>query len=169
MWGGHVSTVCKFEAAKLLKALGADFIIPLSDSDVIKELELHAKYDAIFYTRDQPIDYRILKKRLRPYGKFISTAPEYLRSDTLGFVSGSIFAGCVRIKLLLQYMFGLNNYQWNEGKKINSDYLNIIRDLVDVDNLQSVVGAAFRPNHIEQALNHVTSPDAIGSTIIKFQ
>jgi len=44
-----------------------------------------------------------------------------------------------------------------------------LRELVDADQLQCVVGAAFRPNHIEQALTHVLSSDAIGGTIVKFQ
>lgn len=66
-------------------------------------------------------------------------------------------------------MFGRSINQWNEGGKIKSSYLEILRELVDADQLQSVVGAAFRPNHIEQALQHVMDPDAIGSTIIKFR
>lgn len=104
-----------------------------------------------------------------PYGSFVSTVPEHLASDSFGFVSGSLFAGCVRIKLLVQYVFGSNINQWNEGSKIKQSYLETLRELVDADQLQSVVGAAFRPNHIEQALQHVLDPDAIGSTIIKFR
>lgn len=115
------------------------------------------------------MDQRLMKKRLTPYGSFVSTMPEYLSSDSFGLISGSIFAGCVRIKLLVQYMFGRNNYNWNEGTKIKASYLEILRELVDANELQSVLGAAFRPNHIEQALHHVVSRDAIGSTIIKFQ
>ncbi|KAK0181626.1 hypothetical protein PV327_003896 [Microctonus hyperodae] len=169
LWGGHVTTVCKIDAAKVIKALGADDIIPVQDLNVIEDLEFYDKFHSIFYTGDQFMDHHILKKRLMPYGTFVSTAPKYLVSDSLGFVSGSIFAGYVRIKLLFQYVFGYPNNQWNDGACIKSEYLEILRELVDADQLQSVVGAAFRPNHIEQALCHVTSSDAIGSTIIKFQ
>ncbi|KAG8041818.1 hypothetical protein G9C98_007122 [Cotesia typhae] len=161
--------ICKLESAKVIKALGADDIIPSNDCDIYKELELHDKYHAIFYTEDHPIDYRGLKRQLMPYGSFVSTVPEHLASDSFGFVSGSLFAGCVRIKLLVQYVFGSNINQWNEGSKIKQSYLETLRELVDADQLQSVVCAAFRPNHIEQALQHVLDPDAIGSTIIKFR
>ncbi|XP_074111455.1 NAD(P)H oxidoreductase RTN4IP1, mitochondrial [Cotesia typhae] len=169
LWGGHVTVICKLESAKVIKALGADDIIPSNDCDIYKELELHDKYHAIFYTEDHPIDYRGLKRQLMPYGSFVSTVPEHLASDSFGFVSGSLFAGCVRIKLLVQYVFGSNINQWNEGSKIKQSYLETLRELVDADQLQSVVCAAFRPNHIEQALQHVLDPDAIGSTIIKFR
>ncbi|XP_057327031.1 reticulon-4-interacting protein 1 homolog, mitochondrial-like [Microplitis mediator] len=169
LWGGHVTVICKLESAKVIKALGADDIIPLNNCDIYKELELHEKFHAIFCTEDRPVEYRFLKKHLTPHGSLVSTVPEYLASDSFGFVSGSLFAGCVRIKLLVQYMFGRSLNQWNEGAKIKSSYLEILRELVDADQLQSVVGAAFRPNHIEQALQHVVDPDAIGSTIIKFR
>ncbi|XP_034943214.1 reticulon-4-interacting protein 1, mitochondrial-like [Chelonus insularis] len=169
LWGGHVSAICKLEAAKVIKALGADDIIPLNDCDIEKELELYDKYHVIFYTNDRPSDYYKLKRRVMPYGSFVSTIPQSLASDSFGFVSGSIFSGCIRIRLLFQYMCGSSRYQWNEGSKIKPTYLEILRELVDADQLQSVVGAAFKPNHIEQALNHVLSPDVIGSTIIKFK
>ena len=60
------------------------------------------RYDAIFYTGGQPIDEKILKKHLLSYGSYVSTAPEYLVSDTLGYISGSLFSGCIRVRLLLQ-------------------------------------------------------------------
>ncbi|KAF7991137.1 hypothetical protein HCN44_002699 [Aphidius gifuensis] len=59
-------------------------------------------------------------------------------------------------------------YHWNDGSKINSSTLDIIRQLVNNNQLQGVVGAAFRPIHIDEALHHVVNPNAIGSTIIKF-
>ncbi|XP_015126589.1 reticulon-4-interacting protein 1 homolog, mitochondrial [Diachasma alloeum] len=169
LWGGHVSAICRMNAAKVIRALGADDIIPLDQSDIEKELELHDRYHAIFYTYEQSIDIRILKKRLLPYGSFVSTLPASLTSDSLGLVFGILFAAQVRVKLLLQYIFGIDTYHYNDGVKIKSSTLEIIRELVDADQLQSVVGAAFRPNHAEQALQHVLGADAIGSTIIKFQ
>lgn len=60
------------------------------------------RYDVIFYTGGVPIQHRMLKQHLMPHGSFISTVPENLTSDTLGFVFGSIFAGCVRVKLMFQ-------------------------------------------------------------------
>lgn len=44
LWGGHVTAVCKFEATKVLLALGAHVIIPLDECHVEKELELHDTY-----------------------------------------------------------------------------------------------------------------------------
>ncbi|XP_043276965.1 reticulon-4-interacting protein 1 homolog, mitochondrial-like [Venturia canescens] len=169
LWGAHVTTICKLELSRVVKALGADDVISLEESNIEKELSLYDKYHAIFYTGGYLSSDLILKRHLLPHGSFVSTMPEYLTSDSLGFVLGSIFSGCVRIRLLLQYMFGRNGYQWIEGSRINSNYLEILRELVDADQLQSLVGAAFRPNHIEQALHHVLSTDVIGGTIIKFQ
>ena len=60
------------------------------------------RYHAIFYTGGHLANDYILRKHLLPHGSFVSTMPEYLTSDSLGFVFGNIFAGCVRIKLLLQ-------------------------------------------------------------------
>ncbi|XP_015586866.1 reticulon-4-interacting protein 1 homolog, mitochondrial isoform X2 [Cephus cinctus] len=168
-WGGHVVTACKPHAIPVTRALGADEVIPFNESNIEKELELHDKYHAIFYTGGQPIDEFILKKHLLPYGSYVSTMPEYLTSDSLGFFFGSIFSGCVRIKLMVQYMFGCNIHHWKEGSKINTAYLQSLRDLVDADQLQTVVDRAFAPHNIEQALHHVLDPNAIGSTIIKFQ
>lgn len=65
----------------------------------------HYRYDAIFYTDSQPFQEHILKKFLLPHGSYVSTIPEQLRSDSLGFICGTIFAGCVRVKLLIQVCF----------------------------------------------------------------
>lgn len=128
LWGGHVSAICRVDAAKVIRALGADDIIPIDECDLEKELELHdrwnskklyflvnhkfningkiwvffGRYHAVFYTDHQPIDPRILKKRLLPYGAFVSTLPQPLTSDSLGFGFGSLFAAHVRLKLLIQ-------------------------------------------------------------------
>lgn len=60
------------------------------------------RFDAIFYTDNQPFQEHIFTKYLLPHGSYVSTVPEQLTSDSLGFICGSIFAGCVRIKLLVQ-------------------------------------------------------------------
>lgn len=60
------------------------------------------RFDAIFYTGGQSIDERILRQHVVPYGSYVSTVPEQLISDSLGPIFGSIFAGCVRLKLLVQ-------------------------------------------------------------------
>ncbi|CAK9801211.1 Reticulon-4-interacting protein 1 homolog, mitochondrial [Anthophora quadrimaculata] len=169
LWGGHVVTMCRQNAIPVSKALGADDVIPLNNSDIVKELQLHDKFDAIFYTGGQPIDEYILRKHLVPYGSYVSTVPEQLTSDSFGFIFRSIFAGCVRIKLLIQYMFGFNMHQWKEGSKINATYLQTLCDLADADQLQMVVDRVYGPHNIEQALHHIIDPNAIGSTIITFQ
>lgn len=169
LWGGYVITICRSNAIPVSKALGADEVISLNGSDIKKELDLYDKYDAIFYTGGQPIDEYILKQQLLPNGSYVSTIPEQLTSDSLGFIFGSIFAGCVRIKLLVQYMFGFNIHQWKEGSKIKTSYLQALCDLADADQLQTVVDKVYGPHYIEQALHHILDPNAIGSTIITFQ
>jgi len=114
-------------------------------------------------------------------------------SDSFGFICGSIFAGYVRIKLLvqvhssefnnlftiskgdiidyhkLQYMFGFNMHQWKEGSKLNIAYLRTLCELTEANQLQMVVGKVYTPYDIERALLHILDPNSIGSTIITFQ
>ncbi|XP_053985942.1 reticulon-4-interacting protein 1, mitochondrial-like [Hylaeus volcanicus] len=168
-WGGQVGVICEPKAIPVSKAIGADEVIPLNGSNIEKELELYDKYDAIFYTGGEPIDERILKKHLVPYGSYVSTIPEQLTSDSLGFILGSIFAGYVRIKLLVQYMFGFNIHQWKEGSRLKATYLQALCDLTDTNQLQIVMDRVYTPHNIEQALQHILNPNAIGSTIITFQ
>ncbi|KYN06277.1 Reticulon-4-interacting protein 1, mitochondrial [Cyphomyrmex costatus] len=169
LWGGYVVTACRTDAMPIMKALGADEVIVINETDVEKELQLHDKYDAIFYTDNQPFQEYILKKHLLPHGSYVSTVPEQLTSDSLGFICGSIFAGCVRIKLLVQYMFGFNMHQWKEGAKLNIAYLRALCELTDTHHLQTVVDRVYAPYNIERALLHVLDPNSIGSTIITFQ
>lgn len=169
LWGGHVCTICRPNGIAMSKALGADDVITLNGSSLEKELQLYDKYDAIFYTGGLPIDERILKQRLMPNGSYVCTIPEGLTSDSLGFICGSIFAGWVRLKLLIQYLFGLNMQQWIEGSKLNVTYLQALSDLADAQQLQMVVDRVYGPHNIEQAMQHILDPDALGSTIITFQ
>lgn len=43
LWGGHIVTICRPQAAPVIKALGANEIILLNESVVAKELELRDK------------------------------------------------------------------------------------------------------------------------------
>ncbi|XP_050445675.1 reticulon-4-interacting protein 1 homolog, mitochondrial-like [Cataglyphis hispanica] len=173
LWGGYVVTTCRMDAylflEPIMKALGADEVIIINETDIEKELQLHDKYDAIFYTDNQPFQEHILKRFLLPHGSYVSTVPEQLKSDSLGFICRSIFAGCVRVKLLVQYMFGFNMHQWKEGAKLNVAYLRALCELTDANQLQTVVDKVYAPYNIERALLHVLDPNSIGSTIITFQ
>ncbi|XP_012056215.1 PREDICTED: reticulon-4-interacting protein 1, mitochondrial-like [Atta cephalotes] len=169
LWGGYVVSACRTDAVPVMKALGANEVIVINETDVEKELQLHDKFDAIFYTDNQSFKEHILKKHLLPHGSYVSTVPEQLTSDSLGFICGSIFAGCVRIKLLVQYMFGFNMHQWKEGAKLNVAYLRALCELTDAHHLQTVVDRVYAPYNIERALFHVLDPNSIGSTIITFQ
>ncbi|XP_076681131.1 NAD(P)H oxidoreductase RTN4IP1, mitochondrial isoform X2 [Andrena cerasifolii] len=169
LWGGHVVTICRPKAIYVMKALGADEIILSNGSNIEKELGLHDKYNDIFYTGGEPIDERILKQHLLPHGSFVSTIPEQLTSDSLGFILGSVFSGCIRIKLLIQYILGFNMHHWKDGSKLNATYLQALSDLTDADELLVIVDKIYRPHDINQALRHMSGPDAIGSTIITFQ
>lgn len=168
LWGGHVVTVSRKNAVPVMRALGADEVLLLDELNIEKELELHEKYNAIFYTCGPSTESHVLKKYLHPYGSYVTTMPEHLTSDSLGFISGSIFAGCVRIKLLVQYIFGCNMHQWKEGSKIKAEYLQALSELTDADEIQPVVDRVYAPHNIEEALHHILDPEAIGSTIIKF-
>ncbi|XP_076249817.1 NAD(P)H oxidoreductase RTN4IP1, mitochondrial [Calliopsis andreniformis] len=169
LWGGYVVTMCRQNAISVSKALGADEVILLNGSNIEKELQLYDKYTAIFYTGGEQIDERILRQHLVPSGSYVSTVPEQLTSDSLGFIFGSIFAGCVRITLLVQYVFGFNVYHWKDGSKLNATYLQALCDLADADQLQMVMDRVYGPHNIEQALHHILDPNAIGSTIVTFQ
>ncbi|XP_014605100.1 PREDICTED: reticulon-4-interacting protein 1 homolog, mitochondrial-like isoform X2 [Polistes canadensis] len=160
LWGGYVVTASRQNALPVMRALGADEVLSLNESNIEKELELH--------DNGQLTESHILKKYLHPHGSFVTTMPEHLMSDSLGFISGSIFAGCVRIKLLIQYIFGCNIHQWKEGSKIKVEYLQALSELTDADEIQPVVDRVYTPHNIEEALHHILDPDAIGSTIIKF-
>lgn len=155
------------------------------------------RFDAIFYTdNNEPFEERILKNYLKPNGSYVSTVPEQLTSDSLGFICETIFAGCVRIRLLaqvrsnplmcliisatkqivhtktrfpLQYIFGFNMHQWKEGAKLNVAYLQALCDLVDAKQLQPVVGGVYTLNGFERALSQVLDPNSLGSTIITFK
>ncbi|XP_051168505.1 reticulon-4-interacting protein 1, mitochondrial-like [Leptopilina boulardi] len=168
LWGGYVVSACRPHAVPVTRALGADEVIPLGESDIEKELELRDKYDAIFYTGGQATDASVLKRYLSNHGSYISTVPKLLTSDSLGLVFGSLFAGCVRLQLVIQYFFGMSNYKWKDGAKINVNYLRCLQELVDADKLQTVVDRVFSPVRIDQALDHIMDPNAIGSTVIKF-
>nr|XP_012232940.1 PREDICTED: reticulon-4-interacting protein 1 homolog, mitochondrial-like isoform X2 [Linepithema humile] len=170
LWGGYVVTACRgANAVLVMKALGADEVITINETDIEKELEMHDKYDAIFYTDKHPIQEHILKKHLLPHGSYVSTVPEQLTSDSLGLICRSIFAGCIRIKLLVQYMFGFNIHQWKEGAKLDTAYLRALCELTDANQLQTVVDKVYAPYNIEWALQHVLDPNSIGSTIITFK
>ncbi|XP_012269803.2 reticulon-4-interacting protein 1 homolog, mitochondrial-like isoform X2 [Athalia rosae] len=168
LWGGHVVAACKEHAIPIARALGADEIIAFNETNMEKELALHDKFNAIFYTGGQLIEDRILRNHLLPHGSYVSTIPEPLASDTLGFVFGSIFSGYVRSKLLIRYLFGLKTNQWNDGTKINVANLEVLRELVDADQIQTVVHKAYAPHNIEQALHEALNPNAVGSIIIRF-
>lgn len=59
------------------------------------------------------MDESILKSFLLPHGFYVSTVPENLISDSLGYLSGSLFSGCVRIRLLFQVKLyaNLSNFE----------------------------------------------------------
>ena len=51
LWGGYVITACRTDAVPVMKALSADEIIVINETDVEKELQLHDKYEEVFRTR----------------------------------------------------------------------------------------------------------------------
>lgn len=52
LWGGYVVTACRTDAVPVMKALGADEVVVINETDVEKELELHDKYEKIFGAQD---------------------------------------------------------------------------------------------------------------------
>lgn len=53
--GGYVVTACRTDAVPVMRALGADEIIIINETDVEKELELHDKYEKVFSKDSQYI------------------------------------------------------------------------------------------------------------------
>lgn len=167
VWGSYVVTTGKKETSPILKALGADEVIDVDEHDLLKELDLQDKFDAIFHTGGVILQRNILKKHLSYYGSYISTVPEYLISDHLGSVCGSIFSACVNLCLFVQFIFGLNG-NWKEGSKINTAYLQSLQKLADMNQLQPILDRVYGLDSIDQALTHITEGNTIGSTVIKF-
>jgi len=44
LWGGYIVAACRTNAVSLIKALGADDVIVIGESDIDKELQLYDKY-----------------------------------------------------------------------------------------------------------------------------
>ncbi|KAJ8681331.1 hypothetical protein QAD02_017118 [Eretmocerus hayati] len=161
VWGGHVVTVCKSQAIPLLQALGAKEIIP-SGVDLMKELESRDKYDVIIYTGSLSISGKVLKKYLNKYGIYVSTATPELISDSLGIITGSLFSGYMRVKLLLQYIFGANPFNWKTGSE-----LKVIKELVDTKQLRPILNRVYPPHCTDEAFSLMNDSDTIGSIVFK--
>ncbi|GLV36384.1 hypothetical protein CBL_08875 [Carabus blaptoides fortunei] len=180
--GSEISTTSNVKAAPVAKALGADDVIivqnqPVSKLDLEetsepkllkKELELRDQFDVIFVTKNVDLSRLELKKYCKPNGQIISTLSDGLFIDTLGFFLGGFFWSYVRVKCLFQNILGLPHSNFGEPE-MNSSQLDILTDLVDNMQLQSVVDKVFHPHDIEQALEHVESMNSIGSSIITFR
>lgn len=69
---------------------------------VVKFIPLLYRYDVIFNTGGLPLDEYKLRRQLLPYGSYVSTVPEHLTSDSLGFIFGSVFSSYVRLRLAIQ-------------------------------------------------------------------
>jgi len=44
LWGGYIVAACRTNAVSVIKALGADDVIVIGESDIDKELQLCDKY-----------------------------------------------------------------------------------------------------------------------------
>jgi len=51
LWGGYVVSACRTDAVPVMKALGANEVIVINETDVEKELQLHDKYEEVFRIR----------------------------------------------------------------------------------------------------------------------
>ncbi|XP_011506507.1 PREDICTED: reticulon-4-interacting protein 1, mitochondrial-like isoform X3 [Ceratosolen solmsi marchali] len=166
---GYVVTICKSQAAFIIKTLGVDEIIEFDEYKIYKDLKLQNKFDAIFFTGGTcTINQNILKNYLSPNGTYISVTPENLMSDSFGYISGTLFAGCIKISQILQYIFGANIYHWKEGTKIKSTYLELLQKLVENNHLRPILDKVYASHHIDVALSRVAESNAIGSTVVKF-
>ncbi|XP_011506506.1 PREDICTED: uncharacterized protein LOC105368987 isoform X2 [Ceratosolen solmsi marchali] len=142
----------------------------LVNSNIIKDDSAEGKrFDAIFFTGGTcTINQNILKNYLSPNGTYISVTPENLMSDSFGYISGTLFAGCIKISQILQYIFGANIYHWKEGTKIKSTYLELLQKLVENNHLRPILDKVYASHHIDVALSRVAESNAIGSTVVKF-
>lgn len=120
LWGADVTTTCYRRAVPVAKALGSNTIIVISEENstvkteadgtapngsLVKQLEQYSSFDTIFYTKECPL---ITEKDLRKFcesGRFVSTLPPALASDSYGLLMGPIFHVYVRIKCFLQVSF----------------------------------------------------------------
>lgn len=65
-------------------------------------------------------------------------------------------------------MCGLKRSKFGEPV-MNHVHLDVLTDLIDNQQLQSVVDKIFHPHDIEDAFEHIKSSNSIGSSIITFR
>lgn len=175
LWGADVTTICYKRAIPVAKALGANQIITIPETNATengsleKQLELYSAFDVIFYTKDySAITENQLRKFCNTNGRFISTLPPVLASDSYGLLMGPIFAVYVRIKCFLQRV--LSNEIGDFGEThVCYAILEQLTKMVENGELQTVVDKVYHPQDIELALRHIMSSESIGSTVITFR
>lgn len=185
-WNAHVTVTSYKRAVPVAKALGAEEIVVISDLSpssegtsspdseidsrlLFKELELLGPiFDAIIDTQNSILSSNYLKKLLVENGVFVSTLPPPLSSDSFGFIGQLFLSSYVRVLFLFKKIVGLPLEDFDE-KHMCYVALDKLTELVEDGYLQTVVEKVFHPHDIEIALNHIQSPQSIGSTIITFR
>ncbi|KAJ8948122.1 hypothetical protein NQ318_008475 [Aromia moschata] len=195
-WKAIVATTCYKKAVPVVKALGASEIITssetplnspflettklesehISNNGLLKELEVRGDiYDVIIQT-DNSMSLEALSKYCKQSGAIISTLPPPLASDSCGFFSEIILSLYVQLKYELQasichFHLVLLGLPINDFDETHLCYIMLdkLTEFVEDGYLQTVVDKVCVPEDIEQALNHIQSPQSIGSTIMTFR
>lgn len=165
LWEADTTTTCYKRAIPVARALGANEIITIPESNEEK-VELQDKYHVIFYTKDCPT---ITETELRQLtDNFVSTLPPVLASDSYGLLMGPIFAVYVRIKCFLQRVLSSEIGDFGETHVCYA-VLEQLTKMVENGELQTVVDKVYHPQDVELALRHIVSSESIGSTVITFR
>lgn len=132
-------------------------------------MDTHSGFDVIFYTKHcSAITEKQLRKFCNEKGTFVSTLPPVLASDSYGLLMGPLFTVYVRIKCFLQRILSSEVGDFGETHVCYA-ILEQLTKMVESGELQTVVDKVYHPQDIELALQHITSVQSIGSTVITFR
>nr|XP_022899839.1 reticulon-4-interacting protein 1 homolog, mitochondrial-like isoform X1 [Onthophagus taurus] len=180
-WGAKVTVSCYKRAVPVARALQVNDIIPLTSyrgEDAVvksnnahllkKELDLHEKFWAIIVTVPCEMDLSELKTYCKDGGNVILTLPQPILSDRYGFLLNKLYGFYIQLRAFIQKCS-------NEGLKdfgethICYEELDRLSQYIENGVIQSVVDRVYQPYEIDQALTHIQTLDAIGSTVITFR
>ncbi|XP_017781284.1 PREDICTED: reticulon-4-interacting protein 1 homolog, mitochondrial-like [Nicrophorus vespilloides] len=174
-WGANVTTTCFIRSLPVAKALGADDVIILEESEIktkaavniqlpeissnslIKELELRDRFDVIINTRNCGVS-NLEFKQYCDY--LVSTLNSELTSDSYGFVLKSLLKAYIHIKCFVQKYRGCEIYDFGEIHMCHES-LDKLNEFVDLGVIKPLIDKVFTPQDIDKALYHIQSTMSI--------
>ncbi|PSN38803.1 hypothetical protein C0J52_07903 [Blattella germanica] len=162
LWGAHVTATASLRATPVAQALGAHDVVVCGEADVQKQLAIRDGFDVIFNTEGS-VAHEPCQNFCKPGGFVVTPEASKIRSDSFGFLFGTIYAFWIRFRCLVQgpALWGSDN--------MGPAVLDRLAQLLEDGSLQPVVDKIFAPQDAELAFHHADSAEAIGKTIIRFR